>query len=65
MGKNIGKHINKNFKQKLLNHTKQSTTDALKAVSKRVIQKAAEATGYLIGNKIAHRITSLKNVATE
>ena len=34
-------------------------TDAIKTTSKRVIQKTAEATGDLIGNKIADKITSV------
>ena len=38
---------------------KKPTTDAIKTVSKRAIQKTAEATGYLIGNKIADKITSV------
>ena len=50
MGKNIGKNISKNvsskYGQKLLNHAKQSATDAIKTSSKRVIQKTAEATGW-------------------
>ena len=33
--------------------------DAAKTASKRVVQKAAEATGVLIGYKIADKITSL------
>ena len=33
--------------------------DAAKTASKRVIQKTAEATGDLIGNKIADKITSV------
>ena len=33
--------------------------DAAKTASKRVVQKIAEATGDLIGNKIADKITSL------
>ena len=33
--------------------------DAAKIASKRVVQKTAEATGDLIGNKIADKITSL------
>ena len=33
--------------------------DAAKAASKRVVQKTAEATEYLIGNKIADKITSV------
>ena len=34
-------------------------TDAAKTDSKRVVQKTAEATGDLLGNKIADKITSL------
>ena len=41
------------------NTPKKSTTDAIKTVSKRAIQKTAEATGDLIGNKIADKITSV------
>ena len=33
--------------------------DAAKTASKRVVQKTAEATGYLIGNKIVDKITSV------
>ena len=33
-------------------------TDAAKTAPKRVVQKTAEATGDLIGNKIADKITS-------
>ena len=33
--------------------------DAAKATSKRVVQKTAKATGDLIGNKIAEKITSV------
>ena len=44
------------YSQKLLDHAKQSTADALKTTSKRVIQKTAEAASDLIGNKIANRI---------
>ena len=66
MGKNIVKNISKNlsgnYRQKLFDHTKQSATDALKTISKRAIQKTAKATAYLIGNKIAHRITKSQNL---
>ena len=44
------------YSQKPLDYTKQSATDTFKTSSKRVIQKTAEATGDLIGNKIANRI---------
>ena len=42
---------------KLLDSAKKSTTDAIKTASERAIQKTAEATGDLIGNKIADKIT--------
>ena len=65
MGKNIGKIINKDlsgtYSQKCLDHTKQSTTDALKTVSKQTIKRTAEATGDSIGNKIADTITKNSN----
>ena len=58
LGKNTGKSISKNLngkcRQKLLDHAKQSPTDAKK---KRAKQKTAKATGYLIGSKIADKIT--------
>ena len=44
------------YRQKLLDHAKQSSTDLFKTASKRPIQKTAEATGDLIGNKIANKI---------
>ena len=43
---------------------KKSTTDAIKTASKRAMQKNrsnSEATGDLIGNKIADKITSVFN----
>ena len=45
--------------QKLLDHAKRSSTDALKTSSKRIIQKTAEATGDLISNKIDDTITKV------
>ena len=45
--------------QKLLDSTKKSATDAIKTASKRAIQKTTEATGDLIGNKIADKTTSV------
>ena len=63
MGKNIGKNISKNlsgkFSWKLLDHAKKYATDPLKTYSKRFIQKTAEATGDLICNKIANRVTKV------
>ena len=45
--------------KKLVDTAKKSTTDAIKTASKRAIQKNAEATGDLVGNKIAYKITSI------
>ena len=63
MGKNIGKNTSESlsvkYSQKLLDHAKQAATDALKT-SKRVIQKTAEASSYLIGNKIANQIIKIQ-----
>ena len=44
---------------KLLDSAKKSPTDAIKAAPKRAIQKTAEATGDLISNKIADKITKV------
>ena len=57
--KNISKSLSGKYSQKLLDHAKVSATDALKTSSKRVIQKTAEATGVLIGNEIANKITKV------
>ena len=55
----MGKSLNNKYSQKLLDSAKTSTTDAIKTASKRAIQKTAKATGDLIGNKIADKITSV------
>ena len=57
--KDMGKSVSSKYGQKLLDSAKKSTADAIKIVSKRAIQKTAEATGDLIGNKTADKITSL------
>ena len=55
----MGKSLSSKYSQKLLDSAKKSTTDAIKTASKRAIQKTAEATDDLIGNKIADKITSV------
>ena len=55
-GENISKNISGKYSQKLLDHAKQSVIDTLETTSKRVIQKLAEATGDLIGNKSVNTI---------
>ena len=57
--KNMGKSLSNKYGQKLLDSAKKSTTDAIKTASRRAIKKTAEATGDLIGNKIADKITSV------
>ena len=55
----MGKNLNNKNGQKLLDNGIAFTTDAIKTASKRAIQKIAETTGDLIGNKIADKITSV------
>ena len=63
--KNIGKSLSNKCGQKLLDSAKKSTTDAIKTASKSAIQKTAEGTGDLIGNKIADIITSVLKKSTK
>ena len=53
------KNLSGKYSQKLLDHAKQSATDACKTASKRAIQKTAEATGDLTVNRIANKITKV------
>ena len=57
--RNMGKNLNNKYGQNVLDSAKKSTTDAIKTQSKRAIQKTAEATGALIGNKTADKVTSV------
>ena len=45
--------------KKLMDTATKTGIDASGTASKRVVQKTAEATGGLIRNKIAHKITSI------
>ena len=56
--KNMGTYLSNKYSQKLPDTAKKPTTDVIKTTSKRAIQKTAQATGDLIGNKIAHKIVS-------
>ena len=56
--KNVGKGLSNKYGQNFLDSAKKSTTDVIKTASKKVSQKTAEATGDLIDNKIADKITS-------
>ena len=56
--RNISKNLTCKYSQNLLDYAKQYRY-ALKTTSKRVIQKSAEATGDMIGNKITDRIAKV------
>ena len=57
--KNMGKSLSNKYGQKRLDSAKKSTTDAIKTASKKAIQTIVEATGDLIGNIIADKVTSI------
>ena len=57
----ICKLVNK-YCQKLVDSAKKYATDALRTASKRAIQKTAEATWDLVGNKIAELQVTQKNL---
>ena len=46
------------YGKKLMDTATKRGIDAAKTASKRVVQKPAEATGGLIGNKITDKVTS-------
>ena len=56
--KSIGTHaanMSNKYGQKLVDTAKKSPADAIKTASKTAIQKTADATGDLVGNKIADK----------
>ena len=57
--KNMDKNLSSKYGQKPLDSAKRSATDAIKTGPKRVIQKTTEATGDLIGKKVAGKVTSV------
>ena len=57
----MGKILSNKYGQKLLDSAKKSKTDAIKTA----FQETAEATGNLIGNKIADKITSVSKKSTK
>ena len=54
-----------NMEKKLVDTAKKSATDAIKNASKRAIQETAEATGDLVGIKIADKITNVSKKSTK
>ena len=63
--KNMGNNLSKKYGQKVPDSAKKSTTDAVRTASKREIQKAVEATGDLIGNKSADKITKVSKTSAK
>ena len=57
--KNVGKSLSNKYDKKHLDSAKKATTDTIKTALKKAVQKTAEATGDLIGNKSADKITSV------
>ena len=56
----VTNNVSNKYGQKLLNSAKKSTADAIKTASTTAIQKTVEATGDLIGNRIADKIKCFK-----
>ena len=61
----FAKSMSNRYRKKLVDTAKKSATDAIKTASKRAIQKTAEATGDLIGNKFADKITNVSKKSTK
>ena len=55
----FAKTFNNKYGKKLIDTATKTGVDAAKTTSKRIVQKTAEATGDLTGNKIADKITSI------
>ena len=53
----VGKSMKKKYGKKVLDNSLSAGRDFAKIAGKKVLTKSAEATGDLIGNKIADRIT--------
>ena len=61
----FARSMSNKYGKKLVDTAKKSATDAIKTASKRAIQETAEATGDLVGNKIADKITSVSKKSTK
>ena len=53
----VGKSMKKKYGKKILDNSLSAGKDFAKIAGKKVLTKSAEATGDMIGNKIADRIT--------
>ena len=59
IGINAAKKFRDKYGPNLMGNAKKEGSNFAKTAGKKMVQKSAEATGYLIGNKIADKITSL------
>ena len=57
--KNMDINLSNIYSQRILDNAKKFTADAIKTASKGAILKTDKATGDLIGNKIADKLTSV------
>ena len=55
----FARKVGDEYGKTLMDTATRTGIDAAKAASKRVVQKTTKATGDLIGNKIAEKITSV------
>ena len=55
----FAKNFGNKYGKKLMDTTAKTGIDAARTTSKRIVQKTAEATGDLFGNKIDDKITSI------
>ena len=55
----FARKVGDKYGKKLMDTAAKTRIDAAKTASKRMVQKTAEATGDLIENKVADKITSL------
>ena len=60
----VGKNMSNKYGRKILDKSIDAGKDFAKIAGKKVLHKSAEATGEMIGNKVADRITrSFRNKA--
>ena len=55
----FARSMSNKYGKKLVETAKKSARDAIKTASKRAIQKSAEATSDLVGNRISDKITGI------
>ena len=61
----FARSMSNKYGKKLVDTAKKYAIDAIKTASKRGIQKTSEATGDLVCNKIADKITSVSKKSNE